>query len=670
MKRKKQTVSYSEKADEDRPKELVEREKTWAGRLSRAKSFQEKYKKGWDENKRLIFSEMSDPAEGTVPGSGAAKANRVSYGWGLYEGLETAIYVQNPDILVTARDASQRPNALRVKQVVNYDMELMDAKEIGNLCLLDTFINGYGAVIEAVETEHKVDEDGEKTGEVEWQGFGLRRIEPTDILFDPQSKKLDLSDCRYLFVAWYPTIDELRNDPRMTDLPKKLEEFPESSEATRGHSPGASMALERQAASLIQGQPQGETDPSYKTICVWECYDKVNHKILYITDNKGYIIGEGEWPTNLRFGPADLYPITLLYAHPVPGRFYPRPEAELIAPQLREINITEKMISEDSTTKFRKWITLAGIFTDDQKAKVTDTDLANAMIYVDATQLAEVLGVQKLDPNQVDMRNLVVPIEDVAPKKDLYIRYEMLEKQIQHIIGYGPSARGGLPSTRSAREAMMINAKQDQRLDKRKDRIISFYRLLAMKHIRFLQHHMATERYAKVMSKAGQLTDWMKYSREEVLGDFEFEVVAGTTTPKNTEVKKASVQQMAQLIMPILMQRGQDVRPVVELLAEYWGWDEVDRCFSDVKQHAEALARGAAAFMKGQIPPQELMNLIGRLLMAELTPQEFAMIEKQMNAGKPQMGAPGGGEGAPAPEGMGQRGDPNPQATAAGGPPQ
>ena len=654
---------------DDRPKAIAKEEQRWGGRLTRSKAFQAKYSSGWDENKRLIFNENmnADNTMQTAPWTGSG-GNQVAYGWGLYEGLETSIYVQNPDILVSSRSAEYRPAASRVQQVVAYDFEQMDVKSIGNLCLLDTFINGYGVVVESVDTYHVKDEDGKNTGEIEGQEFDLRRIEPRDNLFDIGARKLDLSDSRYLFTAWYPTVEQLQNDPNITDLPDGIEDFPESTAYTRS-SAGSDSPGQRQAATLGSGASSGEKDPAYRTICVWEVYDKQNHEVLYMTDFNKLIIGRAEWPVNLRFGCRDMFPHTLLYAHPVPGRFYPRPEAEFIAPQLREINITERMISEDSRTKFRKWLTVANIFTEDQKSKVTDTSLANALIYVDLTKLQEALGIQgQMDPASIDLRNLVVPIEDIAPKKDLYTRYDMLEKEIQHIIGYGPASRGGLPSTRSAREAMMINAKQDQRLDKRKDRINDFNRLIAMKHVRFLKKYMATERYAKVMPRVGQLAQWTKYNRDDMEGDFEFSVVAGSSTPKNTEVKKAAVLQMAQAIMPVLQQTGQSVRPVIDLIAEVNGWPEfeVDGCFQNVKEKAKMAVRAMAAFNAGQMPPEQLLNVFAQLLMAELTPAEFKAEAEALKQGQPMMPSAGGG---PAPEAQGQRGDPNPQATAQGVPP-
>jgi hypothetical protein len=660
-KRKKEPKMAPLGGEDDRPKGLKDEEKEWGKRLVSSKKFQAQYSSTWDENKRLIFSEMSagkgGSPDGTPPWAGQ-NANQVAYGWGLYEGLETAIYVQNPDVIASARDYSYQPVAKRVTSIVKYDFDQMNVKDVGNLCLLDTFIAGYGAVIEVVETYQGKNEEGQNTGEVKGQEFEIRRIAPMDILFDRASTRLDLSDCKYLFTAWYPTIDQLRNDPNITDLPEDIEEFPESTEYTRAVQPPEGSS-ERQGATLGTSG-HGEKDPAFKQVCVWEVYDKVNHEVLYLTDNKHYIIGRAEWPVNLRYGCRDLFPQTLLYSHPVPGRFYPRPEAELIAPQLREINVTERLISEDSRTKFRKWVTLQGILTEEQKSKITDTNVANALLFVDFAKYQDLLGITgSVDPAGIDLRNLIAPIEDVQPKKDLFQRYQMLEGEIQHIVGYGPAQRGGLPSTRSAREAMMINQKQEQRMDKRKSRITDFYRLLAMKHIRFLQKYMSTERYAKILPKTSQLAEWVKYGRDDISGDFEFDVVTGSSVPKTTEVKKASELQLFQAISPVLMQSQMPLRPAFERLAEFYDWDGVDQLFANVKAKAGQTLELLVGFNKGKVPPEALLNSIAQLLMAELTPAEFEMLKKKLEGGGasnlPSQRPPN----AP-------RGDPNPGRTAQG----
>ena len=664
-KKKNEDETYMPMGDENASKRVPsEDESKWSKRLSQSKAFQKRYSGEWDENKRLIFN-SSDPGDkqGSLPAWMGGSENSIAYGWGLYEGLETTIYVQNPEIICSARDAMLMPVAKMVTNIVRYDIDQMDVKSVGNMLLLDSFICGYGALIEDARTykEKYENEKGEEDERVTEQEFEVRRIDPKDILFDRNARKLDLSDSNYLFVAWYPTVNQLRDDPEITDFPEDIiDQAPECSENIRSVAP-AEGPVERQAATAARGGTTGEKDPAFKTVLVWEIFDKVNKKKLYMLDFKHRIIGEGKWPVDLKYGCRDMFPVTIMFQHPVPGRFYPMPEGTLIAPQLREINVVERMISEDTRTKWRKYLTLAGILTEDQKAQVTDTTIANALIYVDASKLTDVLGIQgQPDIGSIDLRQLVVPMEDVAPKKDLFQRYDMLEKEIQHIVGYGPSARGGMPSTRSAREAMMVNAQQERKLDKRKSRINDFYRLIAMKHVRYLQKYMSVERYAKIFPKAEDLRQWFSYTREDVQGDFEFDVITGTTTPKNTETKKASELQLFQAIAPIIQQTGGDMRPAFMRLADFYDWDGVDALFGGMDQKAEQGAMAIAGFGKGKVPPEALVNAFSQLVLAVLGPAKLKLLAEKMQGGGGQQ------QGAGKPKG--QRGDSAPLRTAQGVP--
>ena len=163
MAKKKDSLPPS--GNDDTPKELKKEQTDWGARLMRSKRFQRKYSSNWEENRRLIFGEIqAGENTGQTPPWMGSTGNTVAYGWGLYAGLETTIYVQNPDVIASARNQMEVPIASRVTQIVKYDLDQMNAKDIGNLCLLDTFICGYGALIEDVFTYHKKDETGREDG--------------------------------------------------------------------------------------------------------------------------------------------------------------------------------------------------------------------------------------------------------------------------------------------------------------------------------------------------------------------------------------------------------------------------------------------------------------------------------------------------------------------------
>jgi len=59
-------------------------------------------------------------------------------------------------------------------------------------------------------------------------------------------------------------------------------------------------------------------------------------------------------------------------------------------------------------------------------------------------------------------------------------------------------------------------------------------------------------------------------------------------------------------------------------------WDNVDDLFSGMNQKAEQAAVGMAAFSKGQVPPEQLLNVFAQLVMAVLGPARLQALQKQM----------------------------------------
>lgn len=606
------------------------RDSPWKSRLVRMIRHQEKGAKNWDRNKKLLFGETE---------SAGGKDNLYAFGWGLVKSLETAIYVQNPEMAVEPYDGTKMEMGRLLTSISNYDMDQMDIKSIGNLGLVDCFVNGFFACIETIETDMEVvrfpgeDEDTERPTD---QRFGAYRIAPKDFLVDPKCRKLDLSDADYCAVAFYPTIAALKADKKFT-LPPEIEDYPEASAEkppsprTRGQGTGGG------SVDIIPG---GEKDPEYKTICVWEIHDKIKKEIVYLTDHKMEEIGTIPWPVQYKIGGRDLFPITLMAFHQVPDQFWPKPEIDLIAPQLMNLNKLDQAIIQDALEKWRKFITLVGLLSGDQSAKVTDMTAVNALIQVDREDIKELAQL----PNQYpDIKDLVVPLQDPSPKKDMLAVRDMLKQEIMDILGYGPPDRAGMPRTRSAREAVAVKEKLEARLAKRADAVADFYRNFGQKHIMAVQQKAVVDRYVKVFESAKNLTEFKKYSKEDIQsGLFNFIVYAGTSMPRNTEAKRNTEMQILQTLMPLAQAGKIAVEPIIIRFAEAMQWKGIDALLRNPKPAAAMLAKVLMAANSQQIPPNALPEAAAALVQAVLTPEEIKLIMKDQ---QPQGAAPVGQRG-------------------------
>ena len=612
---------------------------------------QKKNSKTWERNQKLLFG---------VIGEDNNRENEFSYGWGLVKALETAIYVQNPEMIVEPYDQTKLQLAKILTSISNYDLDQMDLKSIGNLGLIDCFTCGYAAFVESVETKKEARKDNEKDVPVATeQNYEARRIDPKDIYFSPRGRLIDLSDMPYIAVAFYPTITELKeNEDLYTDLPEDIEDFPEAYADRRPSSRDGAKSGETRAPN------QEEKDPDFKTICVYEILDKVNQKVIYMTDHQDKILnGDGiDWPVKLKFGARTLYPITLMAFHPMPKGFYPKPELDLIASQLDKLNRVDMMIAQDTLTKWRKFVTVSEFITPDQAAKITDLSVENAIIEVDKENIRELAGGQGTQyPN---LRELVVALEDPSPKRDLFVARDMWKQEITDIVGYGPPERGGMPKARTARESVAMKDKLDARLAKRSDAVADFYRGFGAKHLKWLQQTMVVERYARVIDAAKNLVEYRKYNENEIQGDFSFIVYAGTSAPRSTEAKKQSEIQLFQTLMPPAMKGMIPFEPLVLRLADAFQWKGVDALLRNYKQAGKQLAMVLMAMQKRasgdpnaqKVPPEALPNAAAAAVQAMFSPEEMQMIARELQ------GSQGGAGGENPPK---QRGDPEPQKTGA-----
>jgi hypothetical protein len=628
---------------------------TWSSRLERGKRHQQENSKLWRENEKLIFGIDKE-------GDNEDDAD-LAYGWGLFKALETAIYVQDPDFYVESKFQANPDIARRLTDIIRTDVKDMDLKSTGGLMLLDTFVYGYGVGVEIIKTDQGfvrfpsddplvregLVEEGDIAAIPKSQNYEIVRVHPKDILFDPKGTRLDLSDHGWVALAFYPTVASLQEDPSFT-LPEKVDSLAESSQTTRNEKNEGTTGGRWPIKSV-------ETDPAFKTICVWEIWDKPNQKIVYMTDSGHHVIGQKKWPCSVQIGPRSLFPVTMMAMHPNPKGFYPKAEVSLVRKQLDRLNRIEKEMDGYYRNRWRKHVAPASLLSNDTVSNFTDTSGAHSVILIEKDELDAFVGPTG-NSAQLDLARLVVQLPDPMVPQDYYIRKQGIEQDISQILGYGPSDRGGLPQTRSAREAVMINDSKQQKLVKRADAIADFYRWICEKHLLMLQATMSVERAARKWEPAKGLGEWFRYDKEAIQGEFNFVVYAGSSGPRSTETKKQAELQMFQTVVPFLQAEGKSIYPALERLANVFGWEGIDQLFANGKMEMKNLAAAAALFDQDKVTPQMLLEQVARALQANLSNNDMNEVKQFLAQGI------SGAGGQVAAKGM--RGDPGTPSAATG----
>ncbi len=644
----------------------------WVKRLWRMKKYQEKHSANWVRNEKLLFGELFNLKVGAAF-KGLRGHPKNAYGWGLFKLLESEIYVQNPSCKVRAFLEQLNEVGYLLEQAIAYDLEMENVRGIGSLILIDNFITGYGCLMETVETPRTVlrfpNPETGKPDEVpliEDQHFKWRRVHPADFVVDPRSLRIDLADARYIGVRFFPTLTELRDDKSFS-LPEDINLYPEShtTDLVEGHRDST--------RSFGETATQAEEDADYRQIGVWELHDNVKKKLVYVTDHKHSVIKEAEVPYDLQFGSRRLFPLTVMAMHTQPRTWYPRAEVDLVAAQLEEINLIDALMTRDTLTKWRKTLMLGELVSKEEAKKLASPDLLHSLVVVDPTKAAGIAGVP--DQTPPDIRRYVMQLEDPVMPRDLPTRRAILHEDIQHTLGYGPADRGGMPSTRTAREAVFIHSRQEQKLATRLEAVNLFYKDVMSKHARLLGQLGIMKRYARLVNSVTGLTIYQEFVGSKLpKGEFDFEIMPGSSGPRTSEQKRAEDLNLFQIMAPVYVQQGKSIDPLIRRLLRWWGEDRGSDFTNNEAALAEQLAIALAYFRVGKAAAPDVLKAASDFIMARMTPPPLIAIQKKIaeqTAGISMLqGATfaGSGEEPRAATGRPLPGDPNAAATAAGAP--
>ena len=639
----------------------------WKNRIKRMSEYQRENSSDWESNERLLVGDTTGVVAVGLKDSTGNQAKGHAYAWGLVRSLLSEIYAQNPQVIAEPFSPQLYQHGRLLTRIVQSDMDLMDAEEALQQAIEDTFPYGYGLIMEAVENaiSTRVGDDGEEMPSLDSQNFVLRRVHPNDVLFDPHGRSWSLVDHRFLAIRFYPSIKWLREekDRRKAkglswELPEKLDETPESLPEAKG-----ANRLEQTQQQMGFGLHQ-ESDADYRRVAVLEIHDKVSKKILYVLEHGQWFLGENPWPVTLKIGGKDHFPATLVAFNRRSTGFYPVPELSLVRPQILELSNLARMMREDAGNKYRKIATIAEFVDPLKRAEVGDMTMPQNLITFDRKAVEEFFGFTDDNrPRDFDVGKLVTMLDDIQVNRDHPLRYQMVEAEIQAILGYGPANRGGIPKVRSAMEASLISDANEGRLQTKISRVERAFRQICEKHVLFLQQLQVEERYARNFPEMARIAPFFTYTKDQIEGEFAFRIFGGSSAPRNTNARRAQVKEMVQTLGPFLIQQGRDIRPLAEVLAKAHGWDEVDMLWNDIRGQLLALAATWFAVQQGQAEPQALLEVVARTVQTGLSEAELQALAQKLGGGGGGGGAPGM---VPAAKPANPRGDTNPTGTATG----
>lgn len=433
-----------------------------------------------------------------------------------------SVSVNYPKVVVNATKPEQAAQAVIAEAVVNYWWRHQNIKEELKAAVKDMVIFGHGwvkvgyrYVEEEVYPEGEDDSEDNPEHPVTPQTMVLQdapfaeRVSCYDVFVDPDATSM--KDMRWIAQRVRRPLSEVRSDKRYNKAAREAV---------------GAMAVSRYAddpsVRKIRDTQQGFAE-------IWEYYDiKGRTMSVFAEGGDGFLVKPMPMPYS--FG----HPFVMLRDYDVPDQFYPIGELEAIEPLQKELNETRTQMMNHRKRFARKWLYKESAF-DQLGRTALESDDDNVMV--------PVVGDDSLG-------NVIAPMPAVVSPADFYNQSNLITTDIDRVSGVSEFMRGGVSEIRrTATESALL---QDAANARTADKLATVERAMAEVGRRLLllaQQFMTGEQVARIVSKSGDPV-WVKYDRDYLAGDFDFEVVGGSTQPVNESFRRQTALQIVDAMSP------------------------------------------------------------------------------------------------------------------------
>jgi hypothetical protein len=156
------------------------------------------------------------------------------------------------------------------------------------------------------------------------------------------------------------------------------------------------------------------------------------------------------------------------------------------------------------------------------------------------------------------LNDVIIPLPRNDANAQMFVQHsEIVESDIDRVTGVNEYMRGALPEVRrTATEASIIQDAANARAADKLAQIEGFAGEISKRLVMLAQTFMTSAQVARVVGPQGQMV-WVPFTREDVEGEFDFEVEAGSTQPKNETFKRQQATQVMQTLQPFMGPPGQ-----------------------------------------------------------------------------------------------------------------
>lgn len=406
----------------------------------------------------------------------------------VYPNVRTAlssIAAKNPEYLVRPRNELSVDFARNAELMLNYVTSYMKYSREFRHCLTNARLFHYGVV---------------KLGMEKKNGMELPGIEswhPLSVRFDPHLEHFYPEDGRWVAFKFKKTIAALRENSFYKE-----------------------KDLDTLAAKYME--KDGETFSEEKTeIILWEHYLKEGNKILVFTGE--FEGSESTWIREGEFTNVIGLPSRVLTFSPAFDGWFPLSPVEQWIDIQMEFNALFSQLLVHASRAARKY--------GYDMTKVPEEERRG----FESTEDGVFIGVRG------SVREAIQAIEHAPLSTDIYALNQRLEQLVQQISGIGSLQMGAIPQTgsRSATEASIVQNNLSLRASDNQEVWEEFVAEVGQAVLNLAQAHMKGDLWMKITN-----AQWVQMTREQIVGDMDVRVSAGSTMPTDRQQEWGKAQEL------------------------------------------------------------------------------------------------------------------------------
>lgn len=505
----------------DNTRNKKEEVKAWLSKVQQS----ENYRKSMSE--RYRWRDFIDEFKGhfrIANGSSDIQINALNFVFAYIKTEIPALYLKNPYIKVNPKKSSSIQSARILEEAINYDWQhkklkrenkknIWDGKLIGH----SWFKSGYTGNFGTVE-----DGNGETIETIVSEDFFGYRVPWDCITFDLDSIDPPYDSAWICHTVW-ANLDDAKKNPRY-----------KNTEKLTGQS-------RRPPNSQNTDRDQYEDE---KKVALKEVWDIKNQVVFTISDGvDDYLEDPKPWPYAMRG-----YPFSFLNFNPVNDEAYGMSDVYMFESQVMELTKVRAM-QLDHLKRGNRMFGYNGQLTQEQRDTISMGITGTVIENMDVTKF------------------IALPY---APwQSDGYTIEKLIKEDMINVSGQSPQERGATQqtTTRTFRELAQIARGAENRRAEQIDVVEDFVADIATKRIALMQQFADVQYYVRITGKNpqeiiqaiasrpsaqddGAITNenGFTFTKEDIQGEFDVEVVPGSTAPLNKDTMLSMMLDILQML--------------------------------------------------------------------------------------------------------------------------